>query len=379
MAYRARGGGLGWGWRGLDIYAPLRHEPRVTRDFLSALTPIARRMDPETAHGLGLRGFALGLGGTAPAPAANLATTALGLTFATPIGLAAGFDKDGVALAALRRLGFGFVEAGTVTRRPQPGNPRPRLFRLAEDGAVINRMGFNNAGAAALAARLAALPAGARPIGVNLGLNKEGAEARADYAYLAERFAGLADYLVINVSSPNTPGLRDLQAETRLAGILRALPQRLPPVLVKLAPDLADAAIAPLVETCIDAGAAGLILTNTTLARPAGLRSAVAAEAGGLSGTPLFARATRLLALAARAARGRLTLIGVGGVASGADVLAKLRAGASLVQLYTGFAYGGPTLPARLNRQLAEALDAADIPNPSAAIGTEIERWMAEI
>ena len=340
--------------------------------------PLARALDPETAHRLGLRAFTLGLGGSAPAPAARLATTALGLRFATPIGLAAGFDKNGVALAALRRLGFGFVEAGTVTRRPQPGNPRPRLFRLVEDQAVINRMGFNNQGAEALAARLARLPGGARPVGVNLGLNKLNADPRADYAALAERFAPLADYLVINISSPNTPGLRDLQAEQALAGILRALPGGLPPVLVKLAPDLADAALPGLVETCIDAGVAGLILTNTTLARPASLRSANADQAGGLSGAPLFRRATGMLARAARVARGRLTLIGAGGVASGADVLAKLQAGASLVQLYTSFAYGGPGLPARLNRELAEALDAASFSTPSAATGTEIERWIAQ-
>ena len=311
----------------------------------SAALPLLRRLDPERAHRLALAGLRAGFSGRAPDPADPLlATTALGLRFPTPIGLAAGFDKDAEALAPLARLGFGFLEAGTVTPRPQAGNPRPRLFRLEEDLAAINRMGFNNAGIEAFVARLRRLRAGGGtriPLGANIGINKEGADPERDYPALLAAVAPLVDYVAINISSPNTAGLRDLQQAARLGGLLAAIaaavPSR-PPLVVKIAPDLSDPQLADVIETCVAAGVEGLTIGNTTLARPAGLRSRFAGEAGGLSGAPLFARSTALLARASLMARGRLCLIGVGGVFSGADALAKLRAGASLVQLYTGFA-----------------------------------------
>jgi dihydroorotate dehydrogenase len=299
----------------------------------------------------------------------------LGLHFANPIGLAAGFDKNAVALAPLARLGFGLVEAGTVTPRPQSGNPRPRLFRLEEDAAVINRMGFNNGGIDAYLANLATYPRGRVPVGANIGINKEGAEPERDYPALVAAVAPHADYIVINVSSPNTPGLRDLQGETRLRAILRAVaagaPER-PPLLVKVAPDLSEQGLAAIVETCVAERVQGLIVSNTTIARPPGLRSAEARQPGGLSGAPLFDAATAALRYAARQAAGRLVLIGVGGVTSGADALAKIRAGASLVQLYTGFAWHGPALIGRIKRELLAALLAQGFTRLSDAIGADL-------
>lgn len=348
----------------------------MTPALASGLLPLLRRLDPEDAHGLALRALRAGLVGAGPRPDPVLATTALGLRFASPIGLAAGFDKNAVAVPALMRLGFGFVETGTVTPLPQAGNPRPRIFRLAEDAAVINRLGFNNLGLAAYLARLRALPRPLpAPLGANIGVNKQGAEPLRDYPALYAAVAPLVDYVVVNVSSPNTPGLRDLQGEAQLAGILGAIaairrPGQ-PPVLVKIAPDLADAALPPLVEACVAAGAAGLIIANTTLGRPEGLRSRHRGEAGGLSGPPVRARATAMLRQCFRLAGGRLTLIGVGGVATAADALEKLKAGASLVQLYSAFAYAGPALIPRLNRDLAGLLRQQGFASPAAAVGTE--------
>jgi dihydroorotate dehydrogenase len=331
----------------------------MTPRLVSALLPALRRLDAERAHGLALAALRAGLAGSSPAsddPA--LAVDLFGRRFANPIGLAAGFDKNAVAVAPLARLGFGFIETGTVTPLPQDGNPRPRMFRLTEDRAVINRLGFNNRGLAAYTGRLAALPRGL-PLGANVGINKTGADPLRDYPALVAAVAPFVDYVTINVSSPNTPGLRALQGAAALGGILRAIAAgapRPPPLLVKLAPDLAEGALEAIVQTVIEAGGQGLILTNTTLARPATLRGAHRAEAGGLSGPPLMEPSTRLLAQAARLAAGRLVLVGCGGVASGADVLAKIRAGAHLVQLYTAFAYDGPALIPRLLRELATAL-----------------------
>ncbi|MBV9734602.1 MAG: quinone-dependent dihydroorotate dehydrogenase [Acidisphaera sp.] len=336
--------------------------------------PVLRRLDPERAHRLALAGLRLGLAGasgTADDPA--LAVTALGRRFANPIGLAAGFDKDAAALRPLMRLGFGFVEAGTVTRLPQPGNPRPRLFRLPPD-AVINRMGFNGAGLERFLRRIARLHDRPAPLGVNVGLNKAGADPERDYAALIAAVAPHADYVALNVSSPNTPGLRDLQQATRLRAILAAVADatpRRPPLLVKVAPDLDDDGLAAIVQTCIEGAVDGLIVGNTTLARPAGLRGPHASEAGGLSGAPLFARSTAMLARAALLARGRLTLIGCGGVFSGADALAKILAGASLVQVYTAFAYAGPALLPRLKHELAGALRARGFAGVAHAVGSD--------
>ena len=300
----------------------------------------------------------------------------LGRRFANPIGLAAGFDKNAVAVPALMRLGFGFVETGTVTPRPQSGNPRPRLFRLTADAAVINRLGFNNAGLDAYLARLAQRPRGPVVLGANVGINKDAADPERDYPALIAAVAPLVDYVVINISSPNTPGLRDLQGEVRLRAILRAVADRVPhrpPVLVKIAPDISD-----------DAYLAGRDLRRGGRPRPdrvehharaaLGLRSSHGAEAGGLSGTPLFRLSTAVLARAFLLARGRLMFIGVGGISTGTRRLTKIRAGASLVQLYTALVFAGPALIPRLVRELAAALRAAGFARVQDAVGSEAER-----
>jgi dihydroorotate dehydrogenase len=334
-----------------------------------------RLLDPERAHRAALLGLRLGAAG--PAVRADdpaLAVQALGLDFPNPIGLAAGFDKDAVAVTPLHRLGFGFVEAGTVTPRPQAGNPRPRMFRLAADGAAINRLGFNNAGLAAYVAQVRRLGGRDRPLGANVGINKDGAEPERDYPALIAAVSPYVDYVTINVSSPNTPGLRDLQAAARLRGILDAVAAAVPdrkPLLVKIAPDLDAAALGEVVEACVAGGAAGLIVSNTTVARPAGLRSAAARESGGLSGRPLFRASTVMLARAALLAGGRLTLIGVGGIGSGADALRKIEAGATLVQLYTAFAYEGPALLARLKAELLAALRTRGYASLREAVGAD--------
>ena len=330
-------------------------------------------MDAERAHDLALRGLRCGLAGRDTTPDDPvLGMTVLGRRFGNPIGLAAGFDKNAAAVAPLMRLGFGFVETGTVTPRPQAGNPRPRLFRLAEDRAVINRMGFNNEGIEVYRRNLVALGDRPVPLGANLGINKDGADPLRDYPALVAAVAPLADYVVVNVSSPNTPGLRDLQGETQLRAILQAVaavPQR-PPVLVKIAPDLSADGLASIVETCVAEGVQGLVVCNTTVHRPPGLRSPHAHEAGGLSGAPLFSLSTRMLARAFLLARGRLVLIGAGGIASGDDALTKIRAGASLVQLYTAFAFAGPALIPRIKRELAAGLRRAGFARIQDAIGT---------
>lgn len=350
----------------------------MTPALASAVLPLLRRLDAETAHGLALRALRLGLAGGNQRPDDPiLATSVFGRRFSNPVGLAAGFDKNAVAVRALMRIGFGFVETGTVTPRPQEGNPRPRLFRLDPDRAVINRMGFNNAGLDAYRARLAALSSRPVPLGANVGINKEGADPVRDYPALIAAVAQYADYAVINVSSPNTPGLRDLQGEAQLRAILAAVgtinPR--PPILVKLAPDLSEEGLAAVVETCAAAGVQGLIVSNTTISRPPGLHSPFAGEQGGLSGAPLRALSTRVLAQAHRLARGRLVLIGVGGVASGRDAFDKIRAGASLVQLYTAFAYDGPALIPRLKMELAAELRRAGFARIEDAVGTAADHF----
>jgi len=350
-----------------------RHHRGMTPAIASALLPFLRLIDPETAHGLALQALRWGLAGSARVEDPRLAVSALGLSFRNPVGLAAGFDKNAVALAPIARLGFGFVEAGTVTPRPQAGNPRPRIFRLNEDRAVINRLGFNNAGIDAYLANLERRPR-SLPVGGNIGINKEGADPERDYPALVAAISRKVDYIVVNVSSPNTPGLRDLQGEARLRSILAAIHGAVPdhpPLLVKIAPDLSQAGVEQVVATCVETHATGLIVSNTTIARPA-LRSPQATQAGGLSGGPLLAPSTRMLKLAARLAAGRLTLVGVGGVATGADVLAKLRAGASLVQLYTALAFEGPALVPRLLRELGAALEQQGFPTVESAIGADL-------
>jgi dihydroorotate dehydrogenase len=340
---------------------------------LSFFTPLLRLLDAETAHGLAIKALQAGFAGAATErDDPSLAVRALGCLFPNPIGLAAGFDKNAAAVLPLMRLGFGFVEAGTVTPLAQSGNPRPRMFRLERDRAVINRLGFNNDGLARYLARVAALPPRPCPLGVNIGINKDGADPERDYPAMVSALNPFADYITVNVSSPNTPGLRDLQGEARLRAILQAITAAVPlhrPILVKLAPDLSDAGLQAVIETAIDAGAAGLIISNTTIARPPKLHGRNVLQVGGLSGAPLFAKSTEMLAKAGRLSRGRLILIGCGGVRTGSDALAKLKAGASLVQIYTEFAYAGPALIARIKRELQAALTTEGFASVTEAVG----------
>jgi dihydroorotate dehydrogenase len=315
-------------------------------------------------------------GGHGPDPA-SLRQTVFNRVFDNPVGLAAGFDKDGEVFAPALKLGFGFVELGSVTPLPQPGNPRPRLFRLMRDRAVINRMGFNNQGAAAMARRLAVRDRGRGIVGVNLGKNKDQTNATADYVAGAQALAGLADYLVINVSSPNTPGLRALQGRAPLQELIAAVlaeraAQRLdpaPPLLLKVAPDLNPADREDIAEVALTSGLDGLIVSNTTVARPPELDPRFAGEAGGLSGRPLFAPATGVLREFYRLTQGRLPIIGVGGIASAADAYAKIRAGATLVQLYSALVFEGPGLVRRIKHGLAALLERDGFTSISQAIG----------
>jgi dihydroorotate dehydrogenase len=334
-----------------------------------------RRLDPETAHGLTIAGLKSGLGPGAAAPADPiLATRLAGLSLPSPIGLAAGFDKNAEVPGPMLKAGFGFVECGTATPRPQAGNPRPRLFRLEADLAVINRMGFNNAGLEMFAANLARRPR-AGVVGANIGANKDSEDRIADYVAGLTRLVGLADYFTINISSPNTPGLRDLQARGPLEDLLGAVGEARrrmdaeAPVFLKVAPDLREDEIADIVEAAAAFGLEGLIISNTTLQRPGGLRGERRDEAGGLSGAPLMSLSTRLLAEFHAAAAGRLRLIGVGGVASGADAYAKIRAGADAVQLYSALVYQGPGLAVRAARDLAARLRADGFEHVGQAVG----------
>lgn len=354
-------------------------------DLYRPVTALLRLLPPEVAHRVTVRTLSSGLvpwpGRPAPtcADAHALTIRLWGREFPNPVGLAAGFDKDAEAFAACLGLGFGFVEIGSVTPRPQPGNPRPRLFRLTPDGAVINRMGFNSRGLDFARARLAVRDPAAGIVGANLGKNKESADAAADYAAGARALAPHVDYLVINVSSPNTPGLRALQGRAPLAELIAAVqaaravaaPGNPPALLLKIAPDLTEEDKRDIAEVALERALDGLIVSNTTIARPAGLRSRHAGEAGGLSGRPLFAPSTRVLADMYRLTAGRLPLVGVGGIAGGADAYAKIRAGASLVQLYTALIYQGPGLVGRIRRELAARLRADGFATLSAAVGAD--------
>ncbi len=328
-------------------------------DFYPLLRPALHAFDAERAHGLTIKALEAGL---FPRPCgkddAILRTRVFGLDFTNPIGMAAGFDKDARVTGPLLALGFGFTEAGTVTPLPQAGNPKPRLFRLPGDRAVINRMGFNNEGLTAMLERLRARPKRGI-IGVNLGANKASADKIADFVTGVEVVQELADYMVINVSSPNTPGLRDLQAGEELDALLgqvmaaRHCPT---PLLVKIAPDLDDEALSDIAAVVMAHGVDGVIVSNTTLSR-SGLSERAAGEAGGLSGAPLFGLSTRILARMYLETGGKVPLIGVGGISSGADAYRKICAGASLVQLYTALIYQGPELITRIKRELAALLE----------------------
>lgn len=343
---------------------------------------LMHRMDPEAAHGLALRALNIGLAslpGVITSP--RLATTLAGMALPNPVGLAAGFDKNAVAMAALSRAGFGFLELGAATPRPQPGNPKPRLFRLTEDRAVINRFGFNNDGAEAIAARLAARKPGAVPVGLNLGANKDSTDRAADFARVLAVCGPYVDFATVNVSSPNTEKLRDLQGRAALAALLagvmetRASLARPIPIFLKIAPDLSPAEIEDVAEVALTSGISGLIATNTTLSRD-GLASPHRDQAGGLSGAPLFEKSTRILARLSHLTEGRLPIIGVGGISSAEQALIKIRAGASAVQLYSALAYQGLGLVAEIAQGLDSLLAQNGFANVADAVGTDRGPWL---
>jgi dihydroorotate dehydrogenase len=346
-------------------------------DLYRLAGPVLRSLPPELAHRLALRALALGLAGRPPGvDDPILAVDLWGKRFPNPVGLAAGFDKHGEAPAQALALGFGLAEVGSVTPRPQSGTQGPRLFRLTEDNAVINRMGFNSEGHAAVAARLARRPKGM--LGINLGRNKDSADAGLDFAAGVRAFGTMADYLVVNLSSPNTPGLRALQGKAPLEALLgrineaRAmLPNDGPPLLVKIAPDLVDDELADIAAVTMAMRVDGLIVSNTTIARPDTLRSPHKGEGGGLSGAPLFVPSTRVLARMFVLTEGKMPLIGCGGIASGEQAYAKIRAGASLVQLYTALVYDGPALVTRIKRDLAALLRRDGFAKLSDAVGVD--------
>jgi len=344
--------------------------------------PLLRLLDPETGHGLAVAAMRAGLGPRGgPVTTTRLCTRLAGIDLPNPLGLAAGLDKNATAVAGLGRAGFGFVEVGAATPRPQPGNPRPRLFRLAGDRAAINRFGFNNDGAAAIAARLAVRPEGG-VVGLNLGANKDSADRAADFAEVLELAGPFVDFATVNVSSPNTERLRDLQGRAALAGLLagvmaaNARLARPVPVFLKIAPDLTDHELANVVEAALEGGVAGIVATNTTLARD-GLTGRHAAEAGGLSGQPLFARSTVVLAKLHAMTDGQLPLVGVGGVGSAEQAYAKIRAGASAVQIYTALVYEGLGLVPHILRGLEALLARDGFASVAAAVGTGRGEWLA--
>ena len=348
---------------------------------------LLRLLDPERAHSVAIRGA--GYGRWRPPPAATdqrLSADALGLVFPNPIGLAAGFDKNGAAPDAMLGLGFGFVEIGTVTPLPQTGNPKPRLFRLAADGAIINRLGFNNDGHEAMAELLDRRAGRPGIVGVNIGANRDSDDRVFDYVAGVRMFAPLASYLTVNVSSPNTPGLRDLQERGALTELLARLGEareaaeaecgRRTPLLLKLAPDMDDRALADAVEVAQER-TDGLIISNTTVSRPRLKAKRHAEERGGLSGRPLFEMSTAMLARARQLAGPDLLLVGAGGVDGPGPAWSKIAAGADLVQLYTGLVYEGPSLPGRTAEGLVRRLEERQFRHLREVRGIETERWAA--
>ncbi|MBL8575044.1 MAG: quinone-dependent dihydroorotate dehydrogenase [Hyphomicrobiaceae bacterium] len=346
------------------------------------------RLDAETAHGLSLRALASGL-----MPRVNQAVDprievrAFGLTFPNPLGMAAGYDKNAEVADAVLDMGFGFAEVGTLTPRPQPGNPRPRSFRLVEDEALINRFGFNNDGHAAAHARLAARKSRLGIVGVNIGANKETEDKAADYVKGIEAFADVASYFTVNISSPNTPGLRDLQARAALADLLGRVVAardavavtggRRVPVLLKIAPDMDDAGFADVAEEVLAHGIDGLIVSNTTIDRTGLKPDKHMAEAGGLSGRPVFVKSTVALARMRKLVGPSLPIVGVGGVDSVAAAIAKIEAGANLIQLYTGLVFKGPDLVGVINRGLADYCRREGLASLSEAVGRRVDEWAA--
>lgn len=348
----------------------------------SAGLALLHRLDPERAHALSLLALRAGL---APLPGVvtslRLATTVAGLSLQNPVGLAAGYDKNATAIAPLSRAGFGFVEVGAATPLPQPGNPKPRLFRLTEDRAVINRFGFNNEGAEAIAARLAARKPGPVPVGLNLGANKTSENRAADFAKVLATCGPHVDFATVNVSSPNTEKLRDLQGPAALAALLAGVMEaraKLPrpiPIFLKIAPDLTPDDLAQIAEVALASGLSGIIATNTTLSRE-GLNSASKGETGGLSGAPLFEKSTRVLAQLSQLTKGRLPLIGVGGISTPEQAYEKIRAGASAVQLYSAMVYQGISLIPQIAKGLDALLARDGFANIADAIGTGRDTWL---
>jgi dihydroorotate dehydrogenase len=342
---------------------------------------VMQKIEPERAHGLALAALKTGmLPLKGPVTSDRLRVDLAGMTLPNPVGLAAGFDKNAEAIAPLSRAGFGFLEVGAATPRPQAGNAKPRLFRLTEDAAAINRFGFNNEGMESIAARLAAARAGV-PVGLNLGANKDSADRAADFAHVLARCGDHLDFATVNVSSPNTEKLRDLQGKAALEGLLAgvmeanaALAAPLP-VFLKIAPDLTEDELAEIAEVALGAGLAGIIATNTTLSRD-GLSSPHKGETGGLSGQPLFEKSTRVLARLSRLTEGKLPLIGVGGVSTADQAWEKLRAGASAVQLYTALVYGGITLAARIAEGLEARCKAEGFASIREVTGTGVDAWL---
>lgn len=347
-----------------------------------AALSLLHRLDPEVAHGLSIKALQSGLAPSpGPVTSPRLATTMAGLSLPNPVGLAAGYDKNATALAPLSRAGFGFVEVGAATPRPQPGNPKPRLFRLTEDRAAINRFGFNNDGMEAIATRLAARTLGPVPVGLNLGANKDSADRAADFATVLARCGPHVDFATVNVSSPNTEKLRDLQGRAALAALLggvmetRARLARPIPVFLKIAPDLTEADLAEIAEVALASGIAGIIATNTTLSRD-GLQSPHRGETGGLSGAPLFEKSTRTLARLSQLTDGKLPLIGVGGISTPEQAWEKIRAGASAVQLYTAMVYEGLSLIPHIAQGLDTLAKKHGFARVTDATGTGRDRWL---
>lgn len=344
-------------------------------DLYPLVRPVLRFIEPERAHRLTILALKLGFAprDVAPNPA-SLGIDLWGLHFANPLGIAAGFDKNGEVPDAMLKLGLGFAEVGTVTPRPQAGNPRPRIFRLSEERAVINRLGFNNEGHQALKRRLVARRARPGIVGVNIGANKDAEDRIADYEAGIASFEGLASYFTVNISSPNTPGLRALQnkaeLETLVTRVMQARKGRTP-ILLKIAPDLTDEELADIAAVALERGLDGLIVSNTTIRREGFVSGPHSNETGGLSGQPLFALSTEVLRTMYRLTGGKIPIVGVGGVSSGADAYAKIRAGASLVQLYTALTYDGPMLVSRIKRELARLLAADGIEHLRDAVGLD--------
>jgi dihydroorotate dehydrogenase len=333
------------------------------------------RLDPERAHSIALKALHTPFAALpGPVTSDRLRCEVAGLSLPNPVGLAAGFDKNATAVAPLSRAGFGWIEVGAATPLPQPGNPRPRLFRLSEDGAAINRFGFNNDGMEAIAKRLARRPEGI-PVGLNLGANKDSANRAEDFARVLQHAAPVIDFATVNVSSPNTERLRDLQGPMALAALLDGVMRVRGniPVFLKIAPDLTDQDLADIAKVAEDARVAAIIATNTTLDRD-GLRSIHAPEKGGLSGAPLFEKSTQVLAKLHRLTK--IPLVGVGGICSARDAYAKIRAGASAVQLYTGLVYGGLSLAARIAEGLDVQLQQDGFQSVAEATGTAVDDWL---